>query len=443
MSQTASAPSPTSGPTPGPAAGTPTAHVVGLDIPAPGTPAPLVTSDGARNLAEDVPGLLNRLQVLAVATVVIFGVVSALIQVLSWQAGGRAADNTEQVVRVQKIQSLLLRADALATNGFLIGGLEPADQRAAYQSSIEDVLRLITDAAQAQPADRNVLADLNAAVTDYTTAVAQARDYNRQQFPIGIAYLNRAGDGLRADALPIVRALVDANSDRAVEEMESQHPWWLTGMGLLAVGSLFLVNRSIATRFHRRINVGIATAGGIVLVVALLGAYHASSKHSDNAETRAGPYADAVQEARARSALNDAKAQESQGLINRGSGAAYEESWTAAAEVVQANASPRTLALWERYAEQHGQIRAADDSGDWDRAVRLATTDETEAATALLDEADASADRVSAVAATDAADAFRSGGVISLVLIVLTLLGALAAAGAATWGVNQRRREYA
>lgn len=45
-------------------------------------------------------------------------------------------------------------------------------------------------------------------------------------------------------------------------------------------------------------------------------------------------------------------------------------------------------------------------------------------------------------AATEATSSFRSGGFTSVALIVLTLLGALAAAAAATWGISQRRREY-
>ncbi len=45
-------------------------------------------------------------------------------------------------------------------------------------------------------------------------------------------------------------------------------------------------------------------------------------------------------------------------------------------------------------------------------------------------------------AAADATDDFRGGGVIAIGLVVLTLLGAVAASGAIAWGINQRRREY-
>lgn len=426
-------------PAPAPAPTAPATHAAQAT---PGAPAP--AADAEARLRDDVPRLLNRLQVLAVAACVVFGVLAAVVQVMSWQADGRAADNTEQVVRVQEIQSQLLRADAVATNGYLVEGLESPEQRAAYDEAIDRVLALVAEAAEAQPADRAALADLNQTVTAYTTAVSQARDYNRQRLPIGIAYLNDAGTTLRSDALPVVRALVDANSDRAVDEMEGQHPWWLLGLGALAVVALFLVNRTIAQRFHRRVNVGVGVAAVLVAVTTLVAAAHAQSKASDNDDTRAGTYRTAVDEASARSAANDAKAAESLGLVNRGSGAVFEESTFApAAEQVQKAASPRTLRLWNEYLAQHQRIRDLDQAGRWEDAVALATSTDPGAPTALLDETDANADRVTTEAAAAASDAFRSGGVVALLLVALTLLAGLAAAGAATWGVNQRRREYA
>lgn len=430
MSQTAAQPAP-----PPPArAASPTTGT--------GTGADTGGQSKKRDLAEDVPRLLNRLQAIAVAVCLVFGVVAAAMQVLSWQANGRAADNTEQVVRVQQIQSLLLRADAIATNAFLIGGLEPPAARAEYDAATDDVLRLIADAAVAQPADRRVLADLNVEVRSYTTAVAQARDYNRQNFPIGIAYLNNAGDSLRTEALPMVKALVDANSERAVDEMEGQYPVWLFWIGLACAVVLWRINRSLAVRFHRRFNVGVSVAAALVVVLTLLAAVHAFGKSGDNDETRAGPYQQAVDEASARTAANDAKAQESQGLINRGSGAAYEEDWARAAAIVEATASPRTLRLWTEYVALHRRVRSLDEGGAWDRAVALATSVDASGPTALLGEVDVAAEQVVAESATAATDAFRSGGFASLFLVVLTLLGSVIAAATATWGINQRRREY-
>lgn len=411
--------------------------------PAPASP-PARAAAARRARSEDTPRFLNRLQVLAVAAILVFGAAAAVLQVLSWQAQGRAADNTEQVVRVQQIQSELLRADALATNSYLVGGLEPAEARAEYDASIDTVLGLVAEAAEAQPADRDVLADLNVAVSSYTTSVAQARDYNRQQLVIGIAYLNQAGRVLRADALPITEALVDANSERAVDEMGGQSPIWLFWIGVAAIAVLFLVNRQIARRFRRRWNVGLVVAALVVALVTVVVAWHAQVEHNGNEDLEAGAYQDAVDEASARTAANNAKAIESLGLVNRGSGASvYEPQWQAQAEIVEDTASDQTLSFWSDYVDAHQAVRDEDDAARWDDAVELATTTADGSATALLDAVDVSAAAIAEEQGQEAADGFRSGGPFSIVLVVLTGVGALIAAYAASRGIGTRRREFA
>ncbi len=234
-------------------------------------------------LRADTPRLLNRLQVLAVTACVLFGVVAALLQVLAWQANGRAADNTEQVVRVQEIESLMLRADALATNSFLVGGLEPVEARAEYDDAINRVLALITDAADAQPADRAALARLSAKVSEYTNAVTQARDYNRQQLPIAIAYLNNASrqdlrrrrslldpehpGGTRHRQHPACRGRDGRATTRGCSSWSACSLWWRSSC----------VNRLIAQRFRRRFNVGLVVAAVVVGVLTLITSLHASS----------------------------------------------------------------------------------------------------------------------------------------------------------------------
>ena len=142
----------------------------------------------------------------------LFGALTALQLTLSWQANRTAAADTEQLIRVQGIKTSLLRADALATNAFLIGGLEPAEQRAAYDEAIDQTVRAITDAADAQPADRAALNALSSTVLDYVGDMELARANNRQGLPVGGAYLRKASGELRSTALPIVDQLVDANS---------------------------------------------------------------------------------------------------------------------------------------------------------------------------------------------------------------------------------------
>ena len=138
-------------PAPQPAA-PPTAAVVGTPAPTPAAPGTgratayesLGTSredDVARRQAAQVPTTLNRLRLGAIVVCLLFGAVTGLQLALSWQANRTAAADTEQLIRVQGIKTNLLRADALATNAFLIGGLEPAEQRAAYDDAIDQTVR--------------------------------------------------------------------------------------------------------------------------------------------------------------------------------------------------------------------------------------------------------------------------------------------------------------
>ena len=390
----------------------------------------------------DVPRLLNQWQVIAVAACVLFAVATAALQVLGWQANRAAADNTEQLVRVQNIQSTLFRADALATTSFLVGGLETPERRLAYDDAIDQVTRQIAEAARAQPADGEVLAALNAAVSRFTTTNTQARDNNRQGFPVGAEYLRGASSQLRADALPLLEALGDANSDRAEDELRGQTPLLILLPGLLALGLLWWVNKQQARVFRRRFNVGVGAAFVAIAALTLVGAALSYNQNAANQELRDGAYRVAINEATARTAANDAKSNESRRLGAQGSGAAFEEGWQTAAAVVVERATPETAQLWSTYADLHVAVVELDEGGQFDEAVALATTDAADGSTAALDAFDQASQAVVTEAATSATDDLRSGNTAFLVLAVLSLLVGLGAAGLSTWGITQRRKEY-
>lgn len=397
---------------------------------------------------EDVPRLLSRWQVVAVLACLLFAVATASLQVMSWHANRAAADNTEQLVRVQNIQSTLFRADALATTAFLTGGLEPPEQRAAYDDAIESITRQIADAAEAQPADREALADLNTAVTDYNATIAQARANNRQGFPVGAEYLRTASTGLRdtsvqGSAIPVAKALVTANADRAESELGAQHPFLILLPGLVALALLWWVNHQLARRFRRRINIGVAAAALTVAVLTVVAFAVAAVQSSHNSDLRDGSYAASYQESTARTAGNDAKANESLRLISRGSGQVYEDRWVVASQVVQDNASDETSALWDDYVAVHQQVVDLDDGGKWEKAVRLSTTTDSSGSTAALDAFDTRAQEIVSDSGAATTDALRSGNTGILVLGIATLLLGIAAAGMAVWGIAQRRKEYA
>ncbi|WP_418063649.1 hypothetical protein [Pimelobacter simplex] len=391
----------------------------------------------------DTPALLNRWQLIGMSVAIVFGLVSALVQFVGWQADGRAAADTEQLVRIQKIQASLLNADALSTNAFLVGGLENTEQREQYDASIASALTEIAAAAEAQEADQKLLAELNQQVNDYVANIAQARANNRQGFPVGAAYQNLASDQLRAEATPRLEALVKANNDRAEDAMGGQHPFWLLGLGILALAALWWLNRELAQAFRRRINKGVAIGAAIVAGVTLVTVAGAWIRDNSNDSLRDGAFADAVSAATARTAANDAKANESLRLIKRGSGAANETEWEQKAQVVDKNAPDQLLGDWNTYTDRHAQIVKLDTDNDWEGAVRLATTaDEKTGSTVPFEDFDKALEGAIKKDSDKAVDDLSSGRWLALVLSGLTVLLGVGAAISVARGIGVRRREF-
>ena len=439
-----------------PGAPAPTTATVGVPSPGPavaagaGSFATLGSSredEGARMLAARVPTTLNRLRLGAIVICVLFGAVTALQLALSWQANRTAAADTEQLVRVQGIKSSLLRADALATNAFLVGGLEPAERRAAYDDAVDQTIRSITDAADAQPADRAALNALSSAVLDYIGDMELARANNRQGLPVGGAYLRKASSELRSTALPIVDELVSANSDRAQDAMGAHHPWYVFLPALVGVVLLWLVNRWIGRHFRRRVNPGVFLALAAIAIVGVVAAFVVNGQQNQNDELAAGDYQAVVDGSTARTAANDAKANESLRLIARGSGQAFEDAWVAAARTVdQALLSPSLSGLqgsWSTYKSQHQQIVDLDTGGQWDDAVAAATSTEAGSSSDTFAEFDTQLQDALSFSGSVTTDTLTTGNSVLLALAALAVLAGLVGAFFAASGINQRLKEYA
>ena len=117
---------------------------------------PAATDRAGRTM--DTPRRLRLLSLAVMITGIVVGVVGALVFSFLAYSLYRAESDTAQLIRVQQIQTNLLTADATATNAFLVGGLEPPAQRAAYDQALSTTGSLIAEAAQAQPADAEALA---------------------------------------------------------------------------------------------------------------------------------------------------------------------------------------------------------------------------------------------------------------------------------------------
>lgn len=412
-----------------------------VSLPAPTNPAPIATP------GREIPRQLGRLRLGTVVLALVFAVLTAGQLVLSYQSLNEAAKDTEQLVRVQDIKVNLLRADAVATNAFLVGGLESPEQRAIYDESMTAATRGITEAAQAQPLDSAVLSELNQVLVDYSAGMAQARATNRQGLPVGAGYLRSSSAEMRDRGVTLVDALVEANTSRANSSLDRQFPYLVALPGVAALVLLIVANQWIARRFRRRINTGIAGAFAAILALTITAVTLSANQAAENAGLRNGAYATAVTAAEARSAANAAKSNESLRLISRGSGQAYETAWEQnAATVDGAFTRPEFRGVpkndWDEYLKGHARIIELDKRGEWDQAVDLATKRDADSPTTIFGTFDNTLRETVNQTAGTTVSALGGGSSVFLFVAVLTLIGGLAAAGLGWRGVSARLKEY-
>ncbi|HYP46572.1 MAG TPA: hypothetical protein VEQ66_15405 [Propionibacteriaceae bacterium] len=394
----------------------------------------------------ETPQLLRSLTSALIGIGLLFGLTGVLSFAGFALALNRAEDQAAQLIRVQQIQTNLLSADANATNAFLVGGLEPPGQRARYDDAIAATGRLVSQAADAQPADAAALSALNQSVLDYAVTIEQARANNRQGFPVGAQYLRNASGDLRGTALPILRNLVEANSSRARDAMSSL--LWLVFpiVGLLALAATTAAMIWVALRFRRKINPGLVAAVAVLLVFWVVGLVVLIQTASQVRDLRDGAFSSVTSTASVRIEANNAKSNESLTLIARGSGASFEQAWAASAQVVdQQLGRPPVSDLrlpWTEYRATHQEIRRLDNGGSWDAAVKLATGSGDKSSNATFLRFDQASRNLLDTASNTTSAGLADRQPLLVVLAVLTFLAGLAAALLSRAGVATRLKEY-
>ena len=402
----------------------------------------------ASRLLHGTPGRMRLFALLGALAAIVLGAVSANALLSSLAAVERAANNTAQVVRAQSIHVDLLRADALATNAFLVGGLESPESRAEYESAMDGAAENLAEAAAAQPADGDALGALSVKVQSYVAHVEQARANNRLGLPVGAQYLKEASAGLRSDAIPIIDNVVTANEQRARDEFDRSNSSLQLLVGVLCILGLLAVAVWLSRRTHRYLNPSLTAAIAIVGVALFLAASTISGIGNATSEVSDGNYATAVRLADVTTAANDARANESLTLIARGSGSSFEEKWKADDKAVRAGLDAlgderaSLTESWNRYAETHKQVRQLDDTGQWDKAVALSTSSADEGAAARFAAFDKEASQARDAASTAAVSTLEGlGGSAPWWALVVTL-AALVAAWLVIRGFGQRIEEY-
>ncbi len=393
-----------------------------------------------------------RLRVWLVATVLaalLFGVLGALGIGRRDTSLADAAGAAQQLIEVQDVQVALVRADALASENYLRGGLEEAATRADYVQQLQQVSSgLVEVGNKVLAAEAGELASVSAQLGDYAGLIEQARANNRQGFPAGAAYLRAANDA----AVGMVAALREVESSLREQVNEDLDRADRAGVWLHLFGwplALLLVTGGgwLAVRFRRVLNVPMAAGALTAFVVLLLAANAQGSAMSDAEAVTSGALQRADLVAQGRAAAFDAHSQEFFSLINRGNGAANELKWAEAA--VDADTALSLLCgrsgscdlsdEFDAYSVGYHEVRRLDnEAGDWDSAVTTSLGDGNE----LFDAFAASSGDVArqyTAEATNGLSASRDG--LSTIRILVFLAG-LATAGCCVVGYGQRLREY-
>ncbi len=404
----------------------------------------------ARGIAKggSTPARLRAWMVATAMVALLFGVLSATgvdRRASSLEAADAAS---QQLIAVQDVQVRLVHADAIARENYLRGGIEDGAKRATYASELAAVSDgLVSVANSVLPNEAATLASVSAQLSRYSGLVEQARANNRQGFPVGAAYLRLANtlSGEMATSLQSVQASlrqqVNDNLDRA-----DKAGAWLHATGWPLVVMLVVGGAWVASRFRRLLNVPIALAGLVTLLMLVIGGTIQGSTMSDAERATSGPLQAADLAAQARSASFAAHAQEFTTLIARGSGA-DDSAW-------QTSISTTELALdrlcdiadecslkssVREYADAHASVRDSDDSGDWDAARESSLDGEAALAFSAFDSASSS---TAEVLRERAASAMTSAPDGLALLRVLSFLAGLGVAALVLVGYSQRLREY-
>ena len=396
----------------------------------PTRPGPATQSAAAPAPAVKTMDTPRRLRLLSLL-VVVAGVVVALLGALTFSylafSLSRAQADTAQLIRVQKIQSNLLSADATATNAFLVGGLEPPAQRAVYDQALSSTSSLIVEASQA--------------------TIEQARANNRQGLPVGAQYLRKASADLRSTALPILDNLISSNAARAADQMDARIGYLFPVISLLAMAGVIVGQVWLARRFRRTINVGMLASAAVLLVLTVGGLIAVQQLSSSLSSISNGSLAAVNTAADARIDANNAKSNESLTLIARGSGQAFEDAWKSSADSVASSVQrltdrPELVTQWQAYSDVHADIRALDDGGRWERAVSLATGSGDKSSNTVFGTFDSNLASYLDEVSQDASSSLADEQPVMVVAAILALLGGLAAALLGRWGIAARLKEY-
>jgi hypothetical protein len=436
-----------------------------------GSPARPAAASRARRAASvlrrgTAPARLRWLLIALVALSIAWGVAAAWTVAQHASAANGVATTSEPLsVDAQQIYRALSDADATAAAAFLSGGLEPLSARQRYEA---DVTRAATSLASAtatagQGVAKAPLAVLSRNLPVYAGLVETARADNRLGLPVGAAYLRQASGLMRGTLLPAARAVyVQANAQLAAGDGGAAGlPFVAVAVVIVGGVALIWAQRWLARRSHRVFNRGLvlASVAGLASVVWLVTALTFARLHVLSARDHGSAPVEAL--ARAEIAALQARGDESLTLIDRGGDDSFQQDFVAvqhrlgpgpgtlltaatnaAAGSQGAGDAAAAVAAARAWYAAHAQVRHLDNSGNYSRAVQLATGSAPGDSGTLFTRLDTS---LSTAIGRDQA-AFRSTirgarSAFTGLEAGMIILSVVMAAGCG-WGLAQRIAEY-
>ncbi len=428
--------------------------------------SPPVTRLFARRIATtSTPAKLSLLR----AVFIVLAVVLAVSGAFGVNRRANAIDDVRtaagQLLALQDIRVRVVRADAIASSSYLVGGQEDPAQRTAYLDEIAaagDGLVAVSGAAT--DADLEQLSEASRLLGGYVGLVEQARANNRQGFPVGATYQRQANgivsnnDPDAPDIVSSLRAVEASQRGQINDSLATAHRagTWLHLSGWLLMLALVLGSWWMSRTFRRVVNLPIAVAIVLLLLLLVIGGTKQAGAVSDTDGAVGTQLASADDAAQARAAAFEARSQEALTLINRGNGAANEANWQRGDDIVtqqlgkglgtEPDLSDDAADAYDDYRDAHTEIRVLDDDGNWDAAVAVSlgrepTSDGINAGLAF-DQFDRAVGQIVTDEASNASlrlsdAAGPLGSLRNIVFVAGLVIAALAA-----FGCGQRLKEY-
>jgi hypothetical protein len=352
------------------------------------------------------PGRLRLVALVLALAAIAFGVAMATAAASRHEAADAVAARTGPLlVQADRLYASLSDADATATTTFLIGGQEPVQRRRRYLADLAAASLRVTSLAEqvgSSAAARDAVAAVSTRLPVYSGLIESARANNRQDLPVGAAYLRRASELMRDEILPAAAQLYEIEARRLDADYRSSTS--ATGFVALAVAGTLLLVLLVGTqvglaRFtHRVLNVPLVLATAVLVGAAVwvLIAFVAEQNALSDAQRKGS---DSVQVLSAvRFLALRAQRDEGVALVARGGdkqdvrdvetvlrtlGSAQAgrgllgEARELAARSGSTRAVDRLSSAFGDYERVHRRVAAAEDGGDFRAATRTFIDEET------------------------------------------------------------------